>query len=220
MPTDPAHPAPAQRPDPEATAVLAAASLDPAEGGYGDRYGEDAFDYPEHHSPAPAQSWAAAGEQPAGYASTADPADEESASGDVGQRRAGGDRSRPAGRGRQVAARRRPALMVAAALVVMGGFGVALSMVSDTLSSDAVPSGSSGTAQVSAPKSPTEPSPSPDATASPSPPAAGGAGGAGVSAAPSPTGLLPSAREQHGDERGDDGREEHDREDGGRADDD
>ncbi|WP_328690129.1 hypothetical protein OHA74_13285 [Streptomyces phaeochromogenes] len=216
MPTDPARPAPAQQPEPDATAVLAAGAFDPAEGGYGDRYAEDSFDYPDH--PSSAQSWSAGGAPPdftpaVGLAAEPDGVD-------VGRRRAGGDRSRPAGRGRQVAVRRRPALMVAAALVAMGGFGVALSMVSDTLSSDAVPSGSGGTAQVSAPKSPTEPSPPPDATASAPPPAAGGADGDGTSAAPSPTGLLPSAREQHGDEHGDDGREEHDREDSDLTDDD
>ncbi|MFE4703505.1 hypothetical protein ACFRIC_41270 [Streptomyces sp. NPDC056738] len=216
MPTDPAHPAPAQQPGSDATAVLAAGALAPAEGGYGDRYAEDSFDYPDHPSPAPAQSWSA-GEQPPGFAPAVGPA-EESDSADVGPPGADGDRSRPAGPWRQVAARRRPALMAAAALVAMGGFGAALSMVSDTLSSDAVPSGSGGTAQVSAPKSPNEQSPPPDATASASPPAAGGAGGAGVSAAPSPTGLLPSARE-HGDERGEDGREEHDRQDGDLTDD-
>ncbi|TXS48515.1 hypothetical protein EAO75_16375 [Streptomyces sp. uw30] len=218
MPTDPARPAPAQQSDPDATAVLPAGAFDPAEGGYGDRYAEDSFDYPVHPSPGPAQSWSQGGPPP-DFTPTAGPA-AESDGADVGQRRADQDRSRPAGRGQQVAARRRPALMAAAALVAMGGFGAALSMVSDTLSSDAVPSGSGGTAQVSAPKPPIEPSPAPDATASASPPAAGGAGGAGTSAAPSPTGLLPSAREQHGDEHGEGGREEHDREDGDRADDD
>jgi len=218
MPTGPASPAPAQQSDPDATAVLPAGALDPSEGGYADRYAEDSFDYPDHLSPEPARSWSQGGPPP-GFTPAAGPAVESDGVA-VGQRRADLDRSRPAGRGRQVVARRRPALMVAATLVAMGGFGVALSMVSDTLSSDAVPSGSGGTAQASVPKSPTEPSRPPDATASASPPAAGGAGGAGTSAAPSPTGLLPSAREQHGDERGEDGREEHDREDGDRADDD
>ncbi|GAA2657908.1 hypothetical protein [Streptomyces vastus] len=214
MLTGPAHPAPAQQPDPDATAVLAADTFDSADGGYGDRYAEDSFDYPDHPSPAPAQSWSA-GELPPGFASAVGAA-EESESADVGQRRADGDRSRPAGRWQQVAAWRRPALVVAAALVVMSGFGVALSMVSDTVSSDSVPSGSGGTAPVSAPKSPPESSLPPDATASVSPPAAGGAGGDGASVAPSPTGLLPSTGEQGDDEHGEDGG----REDGDRADDD
>lgn len=217
MPSDPAHPGPAQQPGPGATAVFAAHPSGSPEGGYGDRYAEDSFDYPERPSPAPAQSWSA-GERPTGFVPAVGTADEESGSADVG-RRAGGDRSRPAGGGRQVAARRRPALMVAAGLVVMSGFGVALSMVSDTVSTDSVPSGSGGTAQVSAPKSPTEPSLPPDATVSASPPATGGDGGDGASVAPSPTGLFPSARERGEDEHGEDGREDREREDGDRADD-
>jgi hypothetical protein len=217
MPTDPAHPAPAPEPETDATAVLAADALGSAESGYGDRYAEDSFDYPDHTSPAPAQSWSA-GAPPPGFAPAVGPV-EDSGSADVGRRRADRDRSRPAGRWQQVAARRRPVLMVAAALVVMSGFGVALSMVSDTVSSDSVPSGPGGTAQVSAPKSPNEPSLPPDATAPASPPAVGGAGGDGASAAPSPTGLLPGAGEERGDEHGEDGREDRGRRDGDGADD-
>lgn len=214
MPTDPTPPASAQQPDPDATAVLA---LDSAEEGYGDRYAEDSFDYPDHPSPAPTQSWSAS-EQSPDFAPTVG-STEESGSADVVQRRADRSRSRSAGRWQQVAVRRRPALMVAAALVAMGGFGAALSMVSDTVSSDSVPSGPGGTAQVSAPKSPTEPSLPPEATASASPPAAGGAGGDGTSATPSPTGLLPGTGELGDDEHGEDGREGRGREDGDRADD-
>ncbi|MGI3222644.1 hypothetical protein ACRJ4B_00170 [Streptomyces sp. GTA36] len=217
MPTDPAYPRSAEQPDPDTTAVLAADALGSAEGGYGDRYAEDSFDYPDRPSPPSAQSWSA-GEQPPDIVPGVGPADEESGTAEMRQRRAGGDRTRPAGRWQQVAARRRPAMMAAAALVAMSGFGVALSMVSDTVSSDSVPSGWGGTAQVSAPKSPIEPSLPPDATASASPPAAGGVGGDGASVAPSPTGLLPSG-ERGDDEHAEDGREDREREDGDRADD-
>ncbi|WP_200309264.1 hypothetical protein [Streptomyces adelaidensis] len=218
MPTDPAAPAPAPAPEPEpateATAVLAVDALNSAEGGYGDRYAEDSFDYPDRPSPAPAQSWSA-GEPPPGSAPPVAPA-EDSDSADGEQRRTDEDRSRTAGRWQQLAARRRPALMGVAALVVMGGFGAALSMVSETVSSDSVPSGSGGTARVSAPKSPAEPSPAPDVAASAAPPAAGGAGD-GVSVTSSPTGSVPGAGEEGDDEHGEDEREDRGREDDDRA---
>jgi hypothetical protein len=216
MPTAPARPARAGEPELDATAVFASAALDSAEGSYSDRYAEDSFDYPEHTSPPPAQSWSA-GEQPPGFASAAPT--EESDSADEGQRGGNRARSRTAGRWQQMAARRRPALMAAAALVVMGGFGVALSMVSDTVSSDSVLSGSGGTAQVSAPKSPIEPALPLDATASAAPPAAGGTGGDGASAAPTATSLLPGTGHQRDDEHGEDAEEDRGREDGEHVDD-
>ncbi|MFF7794007.1 hypothetical protein [Streptomyces sp. NPDC007991] len=213
MPIDPAHSAPPREPETDATAVFGPDALGSAEGGYAARYAEDSFDYPEHASPPPSQSWSAGG-QPPDVASAPGPTEESDSTGE-GQRRADRARSRPAGRWQQRAARRRPVLMVAAALVVMSGFGVALSMVSDTVSSDSVPSGSGGTAQVSAPKSPTEPTLPPAATASASPPAAGGDG---VSVAPTATSLLPGAGHQRDDGRGEDDREDDGSEGGERED--
>ncbi|MCX5555364.1 hypothetical protein [Streptomyces sp. NBC_00038] len=212
MPTDPAHPAPAREPATDATAVLDTEGLGPSEAGYGARYAEDSFDYP---SPAPSQSWAV-GVPPPGPGQDDNPATE-SDSADGGQRRAGPVGARSAGRWQQLAVRRRPALSAAAALVVMGGFGLALSVVSDTVSSNPVPGGADGTAQVSAPKSPAAPSPPSEATASAPPPAGSGAGAAPTASA-LPTGLPPGTGERRDDEGGGDGREDHGREDGDRAD--
>jgi len=112
MPADPAH---------------------PAEGGYGVRYAEDSFDYP---SPALAESWSQS-TQPldavpdAGLSTEADSADEE-------QRTDRGHARETIWWG-QMAGRRRAALMVVATLLVMGGFGLSLSMVSSTVSSDPAP---------------------------------------------------------------------------------
>ncbi|WP_250400432.1 hypothetical protein [Streptomyces cellostaticus] len=80
--------------------------------------------------------------------------------------------------------------MVAAAVLLLGGFGLALSTVSDTVSSDPTPG---GTAQVSAPKSPTGQPLPPVASAT-----AGPGIGAGASAAPTETSPLPCAGEDRG----------------------
>ncbi|WP_406731641.1 hypothetical protein [Streptomyces sp. NBC_01794] len=206
----PAHPTPPGEPEIDATAVFSPAAVGAAEYGYGARYAEDSFDYP---SPAPEQSWSA-GAQPPDIAQPDSSAESDGVDG--GQRRADRAGAHPAGRWRQVTVRRRPALLVAAVLVAMGGVGIALSIVSDTLSSTPVPGAPGDTAQVSAPKSPTAPSSPPDATASASSPESGGSG-----AAPAPTGtsLPPGAAGQRDDERGEDQRDEHEREDGDGADD-
>jgi len=110
-----------------------------------------------------------------------------------------------------VADRHRTVLLSAAALLVMGGFGFALSMVGDTASSNPVPGGADGTAQVSAPQAPTPSRPS-DATASAPPPAGGGAG---VSAAPTSTSAPPGDNGRRDDERGEQGHEDGDGADDG-----
>ena len=105
---------------------------------------EDVFDYP---APSASSAWSV-DEAPSTVAATADsPPSKAPARGRV----RGWSGAREAGAWRQVAARRRHALMVAAALVVVGGFGLALSMVSDTVSTNPA---SGGTARVPAPKSP------------------------------------------------------------------
>ncbi|MDX3523272.1 hypothetical protein [Streptomyces scabiei] len=212
MSTDPARHAAAREPESDATAVFHQPVPGSAEGSYQARYVEDSFDYP---SPAAEQSWSA-GTLPPDAPQAASPGTE-SGTMDEGQLQADGAGTRPADRWRQVAVRRRPTLLVAAALVALGGFGGALSMVGDTLSSSPVPGAPGDTAPVSAPKSPTDtPSLPPEATASASSPEPGGDG---ASAAPTGAGLLPGTGEHRDDERGEDHREDHEREDGDGADD-
>ncbi|PWI10205.1 hypothetical protein DIZ27_14180 [Streptomyces sp. NWU339] len=104
--------------------------------------------------------------------------------------------------------RHRPALLIAAALVLLAGFGLALSTVSETVSSTPGPG---GTAPVSAPKTPALP---PDATVPAKPPG----NAAGTSAWPAQTSPSPSSDDHRDDERGQD--DEHGQEDQGREDDD
>ncbi|WP_316759708.1 hypothetical protein [Streptomyces herbicida] len=94
-------------------------------------------------------------------------------------------------------------------LVLLGGFGLALSTVSYTVTSHRNPG---GTAQVSPPRSPGAQSLPPDATVSAEPP------GGAVSAATPPT---PAAVPPVAGDRGDDNRreEEQGREDGDHVDD-
>ena len=114
--------------------------------------------------------------------------------------------------GQQLATRRRPLLALAATLVVIGGFGSALSAVSDTVTSDPTPG---GTAQVSAPKSPTEQPRLPGATASATPP------GTGAEVLPAPTGSTSATSDRRDDEHGGHGgQEDQQREDGDRSGDD
>ncbi|MFF0001579.1 hypothetical protein [Streptomyces avermitilis] len=110
-----------------------------------------------------------------------------------------------------MAARHRSVLMAAAALVVLGGFGFALSSVSETVSSNPTPG---GTAQVSAPRSPTAQPLPPDPAATPESPG----GAAGTAAVPTQTSSSPGAGEDR-DRDKEHGREEQGREDGNDADD-
>lgn len=201
MPIEPHHvpAAPSGEPATEATAVLGR-----AEAGYGARFDEDAFDYP---SPA---AWDARSgdESQRDPVDTTVPVDEP----DTAGRAHGRGHAREAPGWRQLVARRRPLLAVAATLVVTGGFGFALSAVSDTVTSDPAPG---GTAQVSAPKSPTERPQSPGVTASATPP------GSGAAVLPTPTGSTSATSDRRADEHGGGGgQEDQQREDGDRSGDD
>ncbi|KAK1178980.1 hypothetical protein B7755_012985 [Streptomyces sp. NBS 14/10] len=200
---------PSAKPATETTAVL-----NQTEGAYGARFDEDAFNYP---SPATSQAWpgdeplpkpadAAGAADAAGSAAAATPADA-TAPGDAARHARGRgrereheqEREREAGRWQRLLARRRPVLAVAAALMVLGGFGFALSAVSDTVSSNPSPV---GTVRDPASESPTEQPQPPGATPSPASPPGGGAG-----VLPTPTGSPPSTADRHDDED-DQGREE------------
>ena len=198
MPIEPHHvpAAPSGEPTVETTAVLGR-----AEAGYGARFDEDAFDYP---SPA---AWDARSgdESQRDSVDTAGPADEP----DTAGRAHGGGHARETSGWQQPATRRRPLLAVAAALVVLGGFGFALSAVSDTVTSDPTPG---GTAQVSAPTSPTGQPPLPGVTVSATPP------GTGAEVLPTPTGSTSATSERREDKHG--GQEDQQREDGDRSGDD
>ncbi|MFJ8600034.1 hypothetical protein ACIREM_15165 [Streptomyces shenzhenensis] len=85
-----------------------------------------------------------------------------------------------------------PALTVVAALVLLGGFGLALSTVSDTVTSTPDPG---GPAQVSAPRSPGAPSLPPDATLPAGPP-----GAAVDTAVASTQTAVPPVTDDHGDD--------------------
>lgn len=176
MPSEPRR-ASASPAETEQTAIFDTVSGVTAPHGYGDRFEEDAFDYP---SPQATHAWSAdaASATDAGETDTALHAPAE------GRRRAGST-ARGSDGWQQAVSRHRSVLIAAAALVVLSGFGFALSSVSETVSSNPTPG---GTAQVSAPRSPTAPPLPPDVTAGPASPG----GGAGTAAAPTQT-SSPSA---------------------------
>ncbi|MFJ9712706.1 hypothetical protein [Streptomyces sp. NPDC101234] len=185
--------------DAEVTTILDAVSGAPAPGGYGGRFAEDAFDYPS----STAHSWSA---DPA-PTETGEPGPEPQGTADRRDRKRGTERS--ADNWRQAAGRPRSVLTVAAVLVLLGGFGLALSTVSDTVTSPPVPG---STVQVSVPK--------PSATQSLSPTASFTAVRPGDAAsptvAPTQSGLPPGTGEDR--DRGDEhGREDQGREDGDNA---
>lgn len=107
--------------------------------------------------------------------------------------------------------------MVVAALLIMGGFGLPLSMVSSTVSSDPAPGTSSGTSQVTRPRSPAVSALPPQATASASSPEGGTSGSVTIS--PTQVSPLPGTGGQGDNQGGQDRREDHGREDGDHADD-
>ncbi|MEU5278569.1 hypothetical protein AB0G87_19395 [Streptomyces asoensis] len=202
MPSEREH-VPVSHPDAEQTAILDAVPGTATPRGYGDRFAEDAFDYP---SPQATQAWSA--DAPS---ATADEETDTASQAPTQGRARADNRARGAGTWQQVTGRHRTVLMAAAALVVLGGFGLALSSVSETVSSDPHPG---GTAQVSAPRSPTAQPLPPDPAATPEPPG----GAAGTTASPTQTSSSPSAGQDRGrDEKH--GREEQGREDGDDADD-
>ncbi|MFF4564037.1 hypothetical protein [Streptomyces sp. NPDC001435] len=176
---------------------------DSARGGYGNRFEEDAFDYPSP-SPLPSQSWSSE-DGPTGSAETT-VADAQSEAEASGSRRS---RARDESGWRQTAVRHRSALTAVATLVLLGGFGLALSTVSDTVTSNPTPG---STAQVSAPKSPGSPSLPSDATLPAEPP-----GGTANTATPPTQTALPPVTGDRGDDHH--GEEERGREDGDHADD-
>lgn len=186
--------------DVEETAILDPVPGAPAPGGYGDRFAEDAFDYPSSTS----HSWSA-DQAPTG----ADELGTEPRP-SAGRHGSGAGAVRSREGWRQAVVRPRSALLAVAALLVLGGFGMALSTVSDTVTSPATPG---GTAQVSAPKSPTtQPLPA-------VPPAATGpSGGAGSPAATPTQASLPPVVGEDRDRGEDHEREDQQREDGDDAD--
>ncbi|MFF9363923.1 hypothetical protein [Streptomyces griseoluteus] len=181
--------------DAEETAILDPVPGAPAPGGYGDRLADDAFDYPSSTS----HSWSADQAPTAADELGVEPHPPAGRHGS----RAGAVRGREGWR--QAVVRPRSALMAVAALLVLGGFGLALSAVSDTVTSPATPG---GTAQVTAPKSPTT------QPLTPVPPSATEPSGGVVSPAaiPTPAGVPPVTGEDR--DRG----EEHEREDQQRED--
>ncbi|MGI3224324.1 hypothetical protein ACRJ4B_10600 [Streptomyces sp. GTA36] len=209
MPTDPTDRAPAEWPGMDETAVFSTQARGSEAGGYVARYEEDSFDYPS-----PSSSWSD-GEQPPDLAPG--PAPSTGAGSADEARRTEGGHARETDGWQQVAGLRRPALLAAAAMVIMGGFGLALSMVNDTVSSTPDPGASSGTAQVSAPKSPPAPVLPPPATASAPPPAGGGAGD--VTFSPTQSSPLPGTGDQRDDQREQEQQQDREREDGDGADD-
>ncbi|WP_333740098.1 hypothetical protein [Streptomyces sp. IBSBF 2806] len=202
----PPEPEPTSSPptDAEQTAILDPVPGAPATGSYGDRFEEDAFDYPSSST----HSWSAdptpgsAGEP---VAELQEPA----------AHRAARTRAvRTTDGWRHAAVRPRSLLTAAATLVVLGGFGLALSTVSDTVTS---PTGLGGTAQVSVPKSPTTLPVSPTPPVTTEPPA----DTVSPTAAPTQASVPPGAGEDRDRdrERGEDGgREDQGREDGDDAD--
>lgn len=182
-------------PDVEATAIVDASASASLRGGHGDRFEEDAFDYPSA-----SHSWSS-GETPTGSPEAAGP--EPEASKTRGSRRG---HSRDEGGRQRAAVRHRPALMAAAALVLLAGFGLALATVSDTVSPNPHPG---GTAPASAPKTPALP---PDATVPAEPPG----DAAGTGAWPTQTSPPPRSDDHQDDEHG---REDQEREDDDRSED-
>ncbi|WP_424882963.1 hypothetical protein [Streptomyces sp. SLBN-8D4] len=178
--------------------------------GYGDRYAEDSFDYPPSAS---ALDWSA-GAPPA---PTANPVGSVSAHLETGNNGSGAGRraGRAAARWPQGAARRKPLLLSAGALLIAGGFGMALSMVSNTVSSSPSPGPASDLGQVSATQSVTPSAPPVSAL----PPTDSGTG-QGTSAPA--TSAPPATGDRRDGGREDDGREDHRddrREDSDRSDD-
>ncbi|MBT1093531.1 hypothetical protein [Streptomyces sp. Tu102] len=209
MPVDPSRSQPISSADMPETVVFGPVP-DDGPSGYGDRYAEDSFDYPASAS---AQDWSA-GAPPA---PAADPADSVSAHLDTGNGGSGTGRrgGQAAARWPQGAGRRKPLLLAAAALLIAGGFGLARSMVSNTVSSSPTPGPASDLGQVSATQ-PVTPSAPP---VSALPPADSGTG-PGTSAPA--TSAAPVTGDRHDGEREDDGREDHrddQREDSDRSDD-
>lgn len=187
--------------DAEVTAISTSAVSSSAGGGYGNRFEEDAFDYP---SPSPSQAWSS--DESVADTPDVSAADSEARTEAGGSRRS---RARNESRWRQTAVRHRSAVTAVAALVLLGGFGLALSTVSDTVTSNPNPG---GTAQVSAPKSPDPSSLPPDATLPAQP------SGAGVNTATlPPQTVVPPVAGDRGDD--DHGEEEQGREDRDHADD-
>ncbi|MDH6628525.1 hypothetical protein M2271_006358 [Streptomyces sp. LBL] len=210
MPVDPSRSEPASQPDVVETVVFDRLPADGGPAGYGDRYADDSFDCPASAS---AQDWAA-GESPARAADAADSVSAQVDTGNGGSStvRRGGQ---AAGGWPQVAARRKPVLLVAAVLLIVGCFGLALSMVSDTVSSSPSPGPASVLGQVSAPQ-PVTPSGPPTSAVPPAD------SGAGTGTAAPPTSAPPVTADHQDDEREDNGREDRrdgQREDGDRSDD-
>ena len=200
MPSEPRR-ASASPADTEQTAIFDTVPGGSAPRGYGDRFEEDAFDHPSPQATDAGSADAASGTA-TGETVTAPHAPA------AGRRRAGS----PASDGRrQAISRHRSVLMACAALVVLGGFGFALSSVSEAVSSNPTPG---GTAQVSAPRSPTAQPLPPDVTTGPASPG----GGAGNAAVPAQTGSPPGTAGVPGPGE-DHGREEQGREDGDDAED-
>ncbi|MEW2306773.1 hypothetical protein AB0958_43770 [Streptomyces sp. NPDC006655] len=198
MPPEPEQPSSSPT-DTEETTILEPVSDAPVPGGYGDRFAEDAYDYPS----STAHSF---GADPAatdtGEPSAAPPVP-------AGRRSPRGRAVRSADGWRQAARRPRSVLTAAAALVVLGGFGLALSTVSDTVTSPPSPG---STVQVSVPKPPATQSLSPTAPTAEPPGDA-----ASLTAAPTLTSLPPDTGQDR--ERSDEhGREDQRREDGDNAD--
>ncbi|MGW2705679.1 hypothetical protein [Streptomyces sp. NPDC001340] len=191
--------------DAEVTAILRPSVPDSARGSYGDRFEEDAFDHP---SPSPSHAWSSDDGVPGSTEATAEsaPVAEEG-----GSRRS---RARDESRWRQTAVRHRSAAVAVAAIALLGGFGLALSTVSDTVTSTPNPG---GTVQVSAPRSPGSPSLPPDAAL----PAQPSGAGANTATPPAQTAVPPVTGDHGDDDHGDDdhGEEEQGREDGDHADD-
>lgn len=106
--------------------------------------------------------------------------------------------------------RHRPVLLVAAVLIAVGGFGFALSLVSDTVSSGPAPSGTAPASESTWPSAP-------EPTASEKAPPDIGAGGKGAATATRsgpPSGDAAEDEREREHERGQDGLEDHEREDG------
>ncbi|MFJ9563678.1 hypothetical protein ACIRQQ_27075 [Streptomyces fuscichromogenes] len=184
--------------DAEVTAVLGPSVPDFARGGYGGRFEEDAFDYP---SSSASQAWSS-DDGTADFVEVTVPKPEpgpESVAEAGGGRRS---RAREESRWRHAAVRHRSAVtavMAVATLVLLGGFGLALSTVSDTVTSDPTPG---DTAQVSVPQSPGT---QPGVTSSPQPPSTPSlppdptlSVTPGASVPPTQT-LLPPSRGEEGD---------------------
>ncbi|MFF7189795.1 hypothetical protein ACFZAR_32235 [Streptomyces sp. NPDC008222] len=174
--------------------------------GYGGRYEEDSFDYPSAAPAAPGLGEEVPAERDALPSSEPQAGSESKA-----------EETSPAtglrGLGELAAARRGLLLSVAAGLLALGGFGTALSMVSDTVSSDPSPG---STAQVSSPTSPVAQPPAPSQAAS-SPTDAGALPGGTSPTSPSPTGAVTSAAAPGTGDHQEDGQDDQEREDGDRS---